>query len=332
VEASGRPRPAGGASASRRRRTRMQPGGELVMKVHFLFAVVAVQILIFQFASLRFMRAIPDQLLGGASLPPGAEAAVGRYRSGITRMNYGVGAVLLAGMILCAYVFPFTKGVPAILSVTAASLLSSGFFVVGYLRARSAAARIVDLVPDTGKRVAALQRREIGRYYNPVWELVPFLVLAASVVFTLWALPRLAQPYPLSFDAGGLPDAWGEGALRFVGILLLQAVCAFGLLLLTFWGLLSGPCISPRGPAAAADPEEAAKTAEALRRRNLRFFMAAKILISLQLGLVLLVKVETALGHAPPAWMKFSPWAMTLALLATFAVFVAQTTRDRRQS
>lgn len=300
------------------------------MRVHFIFAIVVVQILIFQFVSLRFLKAIPDFLFGSTGLPDDVRQAVEAYRRAIQQWSYPVGLGLLVGMTLCAYVLPFTRGVPGLLAITAASILSSGFFAWTYLRARSAAEKITEMLPDSGKRVASLERRSLGHYYNVAWEFLPFVLFAASAVLTLWALPKLGQPYPLGFDARGIPNEWGEGTGRFFTILFLQGGCAFGLLFITFWSLRSLPWLSTRAPVASRDPERAGRLSEVVRGRKLRLLMTAKVALAVQFALILFVKIETALGVVLPAWVRGSPWAATAFLLMLFVAFTVQIARDRK--
>ncbi len=302
------------------------------MKVHFLYAIVTVQILVFQFVSTRFLKGIPDYVIGEGPRPEHVKEMIGSYRRGLRAWNYPIGLGLWVGMTLCAYVLPFMRGVPGLLSITAASVLSSLFFVLTYFRARASVGRIAEEMPDTGRRVASLERKSLGRYYSVAWEYVPFVLLAATAILTLWALPRFGQPYPLSFDSQGVPDEWGEGAGRFIAILIVQAVCAIGLLGLTFWGCVREPDLSPKASARSRDPEAAEGLKEAVRRRKLRFFMAVKIAIALQFTLVLFVKIETALGVRLPLWVEESPWMTTVLLLALFLVFLLQMAKRGRSA
>jgi uncharacterized membrane protein len=298
------------------------------MKVHFLYAMVTVEIVLFQFVSTRFLRSIPDYVLGEGPRPGAVEAQIEAYNRGLRTWNYPVGAGLWLAMTLCAFVMPFTKGVPGMLAITAASILSSIFFVLTYFRARSAVGRMAEEMPDTGRRVASLERRSLSCYYNVAWEYLPFVLLMAGAMLTFWAMPRLGQPYPLSFDSQGVPDAWGEGAGRFIAILAVQALCAIGLLGLTFWALVRQPDLSP--PAASRAPETAEGLKETLRRRKLRFLLAVKVAVALQFTLVLFVKIETALGVRLPVWVEESPWVTTAFLLALFLLFLLRMTGQTR--
>jgi uncharacterized membrane protein len=292
------------------------------MKVHFLYAMVTVEILIFQFVSTRFLASIPDYVLGEGPKPERVEAQLSAYNRGLKTWNYTIGLGLWLAMTLCAYVMPFMSGVPRLLAITAVSILSSVFFVVTYFRSRSAVGRMAEEMPDTGRRVASLERKRLGRYYSVAWEYVPFILLFVAAMLTFRAMPRLGQPYPLSFDSQGVPDAWGEGMGRFIAILVVQALCAVGFLGLTFWGLVRQPDLSPASAARSRAPEEAEGLKEAVKRRKLRFLMAVKIAIALQFTLVLFVKIETALGVRLPGWIEESPWITTIFLLALFLVFL----------
>jgi hypothetical protein len=170
----------------------------------------------------------------------------------------------------------------------------------------------------------------LGSYYSVAWEFVPFLLFAATAVFVLWALPHLGQPYPLGFDSQGIPDEWGQGTGRFLALLLVQGLCTFGLLGLTFVGLRRRPDFSPHASIASRDPAGAFRRREEMRGRKLRFLMAIKIALTLQIGLILLVRIETALGNVLPKWVEQSPWLPTLFMLVLFTVFLVRTAKSGR--
>jgi hypothetical protein len=302
------------------------------MRIHFLYGLVTLQVLVFQFLSLRFLRSIPDHVFGDTEMPERVEREILSYKRDLSRWCYAIGGGLWGAMTLCAYVLPFTRGATGLLAITAASILSSGFFAWTYLRARSGAERIVEELPDTGLRVASLERRSLGKYYNLAWEFVPFVLLAATAVLVFWALPRFGQPYPLSFDDQGIPDKWGQGTGRFLALLFVQGLVTFGLLALTFLGLKHPPDFSPKAPTASRDPERALRRSEEARGRTLRFLMAAKIGLALQVALTLFVKVETALGVALPNWVDKSPWAATLFLLGLFTAYLVRTAAGGREA
>lgn len=299
------------------------------MRLHFLFAMVGIQILVFQFLSVRFLRAIPGYVLGDLQLSEDVREAVDLYKTSVRRWTYPIGGILLVALALFVYVIPPTDGVAVAAAIAAVSILSSGCFVWTYLRARSAANRITEKLPDSGVRVASLERRTLGHYYNVAWELVPFAILAASAAMTFWAFPKLGQPYPLHFGQDEIPDSWGEGTGRFLAILALQGTCAFGMLLLTFRVLRSRACFSPKAPVATQQREQAGRIGEGIRRRELRFFMAAKVGVALQFGLTLFVKIETATGARLPLWAESSPWGMTGFLLILFLVYIVQAAREQ---
>lgn len=302
------------------------------MRIHFLYGLVTLQILVFQFLSLKFLRSIPDHVFGDTEMPERVKREILSYKRDLSSWSYTIGAGLWGAMTLCAYVLPFTRGVTGLLAITAASILSSGFFAWTYLRARSRAERIVEELPDTGLRIASLERRSLGKYYNLAWEVVPFVVLAATAVFVFWALPRFGQPYPLGFDDQGIPDKWGQGTGRFLALLFVQGLVTFGLLALTLLGLRRPPDFSPKAPIASRDPERAFRRSEESRGRTLRLLMAAKIGLALQLALMLFVKVETALGVDLPGWAEKSPWAATLFLLALFIGYLVRAAAGGREA
>lgn len=300
------------------------------MRLHFLFAVVGLQILIFQFLSVRFLRSIPGYVLGDSLLPDEVKAAVEAYRRGVGSRSYAAGLALLIAMTLFVYVIPFGGVLPGALCITAASVLSSGFFVWTYLRARSAADRITERLPDSGIRVASLERRALGHYYNVAWELAPFVLLAISAALLIWAMPNLSQPYPTHFGQDGIPDSWGEGTGRFLFLVLLQGLTALGLLLLTFRVLRSRACLSPKASVAARRSDAERRISEGARRRELQYFMGAKVAVALKFTLILFVKVETALGVHLPWWAANSPWAVSGFLLLAFVLYIVQTARGPR--
>jgi uncharacterized membrane protein len=301
------------------------------MRVHLLYAIVTFQILIFQFIAVRFIRAIPDHFLGKENLPGHVADAMRRLKRSLTSTNYGIGAALWAAMTVGIYILPFRHFAADRLIAAVVSVFSSVVLVWAYLGAVSEGRAIADMIPDTGRRVASLERRTLGKYYNTAWELVPFAILAATAAFTFWALPQLYAPYPIHYDSSGIPDRWGEGAARFLSILVIQAVIAVGLLLLTFGLVRARGCLSPRAPLVSASPSWAEQLRETARKRELRYFMVAKILVSLQFGLILFVKLRMALGNIPSDWVAAAPWATTGLLLIVFAAYAFQAARVRKE-
>ena len=75
-----------------------------------LFAVVMVQVLVFQFLALRLTRALPDFLVGFDGLPDEAARAVERFKRGAGRLRYAIGGVLWIAAILFAHVLPIGRG------------------------------------------------------------------------------------------------------------------------------------------------------------------------------------------------------------------------------
>jgi len=302
------------------------------MRVHILYAIVTSQILIFQFISVRFLGAIPEYFLGNKALPEEIADAIRQHKRSLSQRSYRVGAALWIAMTVTVYGLPFTHSPADRLIVAGASLVSSALLLWTYLRAGRDAQGIADMLPDSGKRLASLERRTLGRYYSVTWEFLPFGILLAATAFTMWALPQLEAPYPVHYDSSGIPDRWGQGGGRFVSILIVQAVAAFGLFFLTFGVLRGRGCLSPKAPIAAQAPAEAGQVSEISRKRELRFFMAAKIAVALQFGLILLVKIRVALGNVPSPWMAGAPWVATLLLLVIFAAYAIQTAKRRTGS
>lgn len=302
------------------------------MRVHMLYAIVTLQILIFQFISVRFLRAIPEYFVGKGDLPGDIVKAMHDFSHGLSARTYRLGAVLWIGMTIGVYGLPFTRSTPDRLITVAASLASSGLLLWTYLRAGRQAKGIANMLPDSGVRVASLERRTLGRYYNVAWEFLPFVILAAAAVFTLGALPRLDAFYPVHYDSSGIPDLWGQGVGKFVAILVMQAVIAFTLLFMTFGVVRGRSCLSPKAPIAASSPSQAEYLSEAGRRRELRFFMAAKVAVALQFGLILVLKLRTALGNVPSPWMSGAPWAATILLLIIFTAYAMQAAKNRKNA
>lgn len=299
------------------------------MRVLILYAVVTFQILIFQFVAVRFLKAIPEYFVGKDELPDKVAEAVREFRHSLATGTYTLGAALWIGMTVGVYVLPFTRVAADRLIMMAVSLVSSGILLWTYVRAGRKARGIADMLPDSGRRIASLERRTLGRYYSVAWEFLPFVILTAAAIFTFWAVPQLDAPYPTHYDSSGIPDQWGEGPGRFVALLIMQAVIAVGLLGLTFSVVRERPGLSPKAPIAAESPSQAERLSEGTRRRELRFFMAAKVLVALQIGLILVLRLRTALGHVPSFWMAGAPWVVTLLLLVVFGMYAAQAARSR---
>ena len=302
------------------------------MRVHLLYVIVTFQILVFQVIAVRFIRAIPEHFVGKENLPEDVAGAVRELKRRLTSTNYGIGTALWLVVTVGIYVLPFTNFAADRLIAAAVSVFSSAVLLWAYLGAVGEGRAIAELIPDTGRRVASLERRTLSRYYNPAWDLLPFAILAATAAFTFWAVPQLYAPYPIHYDSSGIPDRWGEGAGRFMSILVIQAIIAFGLLLLTFRLVRAGGCLSPRAPVVSASPSRAERLSEGARRRELRYFMAAKILVALQFGLILFVRLRMALGNIPSAWIAAAPWVTTALLLVVFGAYAVQAARAGRDA
>jgi hypothetical protein len=112
----------------------------------------------------------------------------------------------------------------------------------------------------------------------------------------------------------------------------MQAVIAVGLLFMTLWLVRGRQCLSPRAPIASESPSEAERLSEMARKRELRFFMAAKILVAIQFGLILVVRLRIALGHVPSPWTAGAPWLATVLLLGVFCVYAVQAARGKKKA
>lgn len=272
------------------------------MDNHVLFAVIMVQVLVFQFLALRLTRALPDSLVGRDGLPHEAARAVATFKRGAGRLRNAAGGVLWIAAILATYVLPLAR-TEAKLTLAVISLLSSAVLAVGLALDHRAVRAITAALPEPAVRSASLTKPSLAHHYPAVWEAAPVALFLVTLLSTLWAVVRVS----------------GEHAVLSLYLLpTVQAVFVFGAL---FWSLHSarlGRVLPQRSRQFLGSVADGSAVAEVLIGLELRFFLAAKIGVTLMLGLMQAKEIVAATGHAVPRWLALAPWVMVFVLLALF--------------
>lgn len=267
-----------------------------------LFAVVSIQVLVFQFLSLRLTRSLPDYLVGYEGLPRQSAKEVAQFKQQSGRVRQMIGILLWAAAILFG-LMPYVDPARSKLALAAVSLISSAVFVVGFLHDHRAVRRISAGLPDPAVRTASLQQRSLSRHYPVVWEALPVALVAATVALTLWAASS--------------PSAAGRWQLFVIPVI--QTLFVFGGVLWSMYAARSGRALPQRARPFVGGGESAAVAGETLRSLELQFSLAARIGVTLMFGLMQAAKAVTATGRHAPGWLGWSHWVVVVLLLALFA-------------
>ncbi len=279
------------------------------MNPHAIFAVIALQIVIFQFLAPTWVRAMLGFRLGLRDLPPAAEAAVAAHDRRAALVWRTAGALLLLAALgltfLPGMTYPQRK-----IGLTFVSLASSAGLLLQMLLERGVLRSIASLVPPPAVRSASLEPRRLDHYYAASLESVPILAFAATVAFTILAVRAKLPGLPATFAASG------DSATLWIAPLA-QLVFAIGGALAARGALLGQPLLSQQSRASLGDPATAIQLEEALRRVKLRGLIAVRIAIALMFALMQVRRVYAPLDHGN--WMAVGVWGVVAAILGLFA-------------
>ncbi len=291
------------------------------MKITILFSVVALQVLVFQFLAARFARVLPELQVGVRDLPAEVTAAVRAHVRRATLVRYPLGALLWLAALLLTFVLPLDVSNRK-LGLALLSLASSAIFAVMYLLDRRALDRIAAHLPSNGVRSAMLARRSLSRHYSPLWDVLAAALCIATIILTLWALPRIAA----GTAAGGDFEPLLFWILPFFQVTYLVFVYLLGLRLAR-----RPSCLPQRSRAFLGSPEEAVALDDALRTLQLRALLMVKIALVLVIGLWQLRRVLEALGRPAGTWLPISTWVLIAAILVVYGIVMMQMQKVRRE-
>ena len=295
------------------------------MNIDVIFALVAIQVLVFQLLGGRFAAALAGGLPRRHDLPPEAAAALDRERAGAGHGRQLLGGLLLVAAALLAYVLPLGYAARK-LGIAAVSVLSSLVLAAGFALDRRRLLGLLERIPDPGWRAASLQRRTLGRYYHPLWEAVPPLIWAATLLATFRLAPATSSPPPAAAAASAGPTTLGLYALP-----ALQAVLVVVLLLLTFRTMHGGGDALRRLGVLLGDPHGSVELGEALRRLEMRSFVALKICVIAMLAAAQVVKLLAAGGHQLPLLLREADMLVVVVMVASYAAYLLRARRLAQQ-
>lgn len=266
--------------------------------------VVIGQIAVFQFAAVTFVRSVFAAILGDPPDPLARE--ISTYLRSASRYRFVLGGVLLLFTLASAIGLP-PESVVRKLLLAAVSLTSSGAFAYASVTDRRTVRMFREALPDFGVRRASLRPRASAHWYGVAWEVLPVVILAATLVATITLAPQL----------GHIPT-------EMYVLQILQVAVVIGTLLYTFRHSMAVPNVSSRLAMLRDRPELALDFGERLAAREMRYFMAAKIGVALLLGVSVVKAGLDELGHAAAPLLGTANWVIIGLLLASFATFVFQ--------
>jgi hypothetical protein len=286
------------------------------MSIPFIVLIIIAQIGVFQFGSPAFTRSVFALRLG---IPPGPLADdVAAYFRKVTFARFTLGALLCLVALTALLGLPGDPGLRKLL-LAIVSVTSSIAFAHAVRRDKQTLRTVSENLAKPSVRRASLEPRSIRRWYNPIWEVAPVAILAATMAFTVWIGYRLVD----------VPtQIWVYQVLQLVFVI--------GALIYTSRHGITVPNVSSRLAALRDQPELALRFGESLAAREMKYLMFAKIGVALLLGVDILNVGMRALDHGAASFVGNVSWAITGVLLLAFAGYVAQlvalTKRTMRQT
>jgi hypothetical protein len=226
--------------------------------------VVIGQIVVFQFASVPFTRSVFEARLG--DLPHPLSTRSDDYLRKGARYRFALGAVLLVAALACTLGLPSDPQTRKLM-LAVVSLISSAAFAIASFRDRRTVNALHRQLPDAGRRRASLRPRSISLWYHTSWEVLPVAVFLVTAGLTA-VLARRLDPVPT--------EMWL--------LVSLQGAFVIGALLYTYRYGTGVPNVSSRLALFRERPELALEFGERLAEKEMRYFMQAKISVSLLLG------------------------------------------------
>ena len=286
-----------------------------------IFSVVLVQILVFQFLSIRFSHALADHLFGLSAAPDPIEMEIKRQKRRAALVRCAVGMMLAVAAAAFMFFVPAETG-PRKLGLAAVSILSSIAFVAGMVVDRRKIDAIAARLPDPTFRGASMERRSLRRYYHPLWELIPIGIFVATVLLTISAAGMAGFAEATPFSGVGDPRLWVLPGLQmiFLVAMFLQMMSR----------AIGADCVMPRSHATKLNLEASLALEERLRRIQIRDNLWTKSGMALLFGLLQARRIAPAVSTISDNLLSMLVWGTVLALLLTFAAYIVKTGRARR--
>lgn len=282
------------------------------MNHHVVFAIIAAQVLVFQFLATGWVRAMLAFRLGLRDLPTGAADAVAAHDRRATRAARALGALLLLAAAALA-LLPGPSHAQRKVGLTFVSLASSAGLLVQLLVEQRALRALAALLPPPAMRSASLEPRRLDRYY-PAWlESAPWLAFAVTVSFTILAVRRMLPGLPAELAAvAESVELWLAplAQLLFAGMGALAARSV----------LHGRPLISQQSRSSLGDPAVAIRLEETLRRIKLRGLLGVRLTIVLMFALMQARRIYAPGDHG--GLLAAAVWGLVAVMLGLFAVLM----------
>jgi uncharacterized membrane protein len=268
-------------------------------------------------------------ILFGVTVPvdaratPEGRAVVARYRLGTTAVT-----VLAAGALTGLAVFApeewWLYGTSAALPLVYMAAL-----ILPYLCAYRATRRLVAALGSSGDRggaapldlepAAALRPRRYGDYVPWAWEVLPLVIIGATVAYLAATYPAAPARIPTHFDLSGAPDTYSP---KTVGSYFLLVWMQIGL-----EALLAGLAFLTAGSRALPGASEAS-----VRRVLLRFVYAIKVGVLAVEGILAVGITAAAIAphpHLAPGAALYLPLLLVVVILVGTFVMTVRIVRAR---
>jgi hypothetical protein len=277
---------------------------ELSMNTIVLPFIVIAEIVVFQFATSAFTHSLFAALLrqpDGSVLPQSVP-----YLRRARRWRFSLGGALLLVAVATGFGIPADPGMRKLVLLVV-SLLSSAVFVQSSLQDRRTLRSMRATLPEASVRRASLQPRSVDDWYNVAWEGLPIAILLATVIATVALGQRI-----------------GNITTGMWVLLLIQIAFVVGTLAYTIRGNPGAPDVSRRIPGFEGSPEKAVAFGVQLVSIEMKYFMAAKVSVTLLLGVGLVENGLSQLAEAAASWFVVASWVLVVLLLLLFTAFVSR--------
>jgi len=277
------------------------------MTMVIFVVVVLAQIVLFQFIAALANRSIileeTSQLAG--SVP---ETVTNHARiAPIVRM--GIGGVLACAALLAVLGFIDDQLSTKIL-IAGVSAVSAMTFFIGQATDKRVMRDLADAIPSGGVRSASLERRTHDKWYRPALEAIPIVVFVATAIFLLGTTG-------LSIGSEVLSER--PRILVYFG---LQGVLVIAGLYRALRPVIGISSISQYIPSLRRNPEVSIRIGEELAGTQLRFFVVAKIGLSMLLGVQIVKNVLAATGSAAVATWSTLGWCILAVLMIAYGYYL----------
>jgi hypothetical protein len=274
------------------------------MNLSILALLIMAQVFVFQFAAVAFVRSVFSAVLGNPPEPLASKSALYLGKAGLHRVV--LGGVLLLCALATLVGFPGDPTLRKIL-LAVVSVTSSGAFAWATVNDRRALRSMRDALPDAGVRRASLEPRAVSHWHGLVWDILPIVILLATVVLTIILGRRL-----------------GYVTTHMWVMQILQAVFVIGAVAYTFRRGVAIPNVSSRIAMLRDRPELALTFGKRLAAQEMQYFAIAKIGVALLLGISVAEAGLEPLNSPALSVLGVASWVIVGALLVLYAIFVSQ--------